>query len=221
MMATVMAFGSGVLISTLAFELMPGAFKRGGRAASGTGFLLGALIYTAANLALDRHGGRYRSRSGFHPKFRQATAKEAPDSGAAIAIGALLDGIPESMVIGVSLLAGGQVGMVAVIAIFISNLPEGLSSSAGMKRAGRSRRYIFGVWGGIALLSGLAAMAGCVLFRQASGGALAMTDAVAAGAMLTMIVNTMIPEAFSETHEFTGLVAVLGFLLAFFLSMSS
>lgn len=133
-------------------------------------------------------------------------------------MGALLDGIPESIVIGLSMLRGGAVSTVAVIAIFISNIPEGLSSAAGMKKAGRSAVYIFGVWGGIAVISGLAALAGYALFGNFSDDVVAATTATAAGAILAMLADTMIPEAFEEAHNFAGLITVLGFLVAFILT---
>jgi ZIP family zinc transporter len=136
----------------------------------------------------------------------------------AIAIGALLDGIPESMVIGLSLIGGGSVGFVTVIAIFISNVPEGLSSSAGMKKAGRSRLYIFGLWSAIVLISAIAALIGYAGFRGASGDFIAAITAVAAGAMLAMLADTMIPEAFDEARNWAGLITVLGFLTAFVLT---
>jgi ZIP family zinc transporter len=136
----------------------------------------------------------------------------------AIAVGALLDGIPESIVIGLSMLRGGAVSAVAVIAIFISNIPEGLSSAAGMKKAGRSALYIFGVWSAIAVLSGLAALVGYALFGHFSNDVVAATTAVAAGAMLAMLADTMIPEAFDEAHNFAGLITVAGFLAAFVLT---
>jgi zinc transporter, ZIP family len=126
----------------------------------------------------------------------------------------LLDGIPESIVIGVSMIAGGAVSFVAVIAIFLSNLPEGLSSSAGMKKAGRSARYVFGIWIGIALISGLAALLGYAVFSKFSPDVIAATTAVAAGAILAMLADTMIPEAFEAAHDFAGLITVIGFLAA-------
>jgi ZIP family zinc transporter len=187
LIAAIMAFGSGVLISALSFELMDEAYRQGGFGATATGFLGGAAVYTAANWVLNRMGAKHRKRSG----GQQPSEAEDSGSGLAIAVGALLDGIPESIVIGLSMLKGGVVSTVAVAAIFLSNVPEGLSSAAGMKKAKRSATYVFGIWGGIA---------------------------VAAGAILAMLVDTMIPEAFEAAHDFAGLITVAGFLAAFALS---
>jgi ZIP family zinc transporter len=208
-----MAFGSGVLISALSFDLMDEAYQRGGLEAAALGFVGGAAVYTAANWVLNRHGAKHRKRSG----HLQAQPSDAA-SGQAIAVGALLDGIPESIVLGLSLLRGGAVSSVAVVAIFLSNVPEGLSSAAGMRRAGRSRRYVFGIWGGLAVISGLAACAGYTFFRGLSAELVAGTTATAAGAILAMLADTMIPEAFEAAHDFAGLITVLGFLAAFMLT---
>lgn len=209
--ASVMAFGAGVLISALAFDLVDEAERRGGLLPTTWGFLGGAVVYVAANIALARHGARHRKRSG------DQQAGEG-GSGTAIAIGALLDGVPESVVLGLSLLGGGGVGTAVLAAIAISNLPEGLSSSAGMKRSGRSASYVFGVWGGIAAASGLAGALGCLLLQDASPEAIAVITAIAAGAILAMVADTMIPEAFESTHLYAGLIATVGFLAAFAIS---
>ncbi len=211
--AGVMAFGSGVLISALAFELMDEAYKRGGLLAAAGGFLGGSLIYSAANWALTHFGAQHRKRSGpLHPPGSDA------GSGTAIAVGALIDGIPESIVIGMSMLKGGTVGWVTVVAIFISNIPEGLSSSAGMKRARKSARYVFTLWGAIAVSSGIASLVGYTAFGGATENVVAAVTATAAGAILAMLTDTMIPEAFEQAHNWAGLITVSGFLVAFALS---
>ena len=219
LIAGVMAVGAGVLISAVAFDLMDEAFAQGGFDSTAAGFLGGAILYTAANIIVSRRGARHRKRSGTNPHEQQEHADAG--SGLSIAIGALLDGIPESVVIGVSLLDGGGVNAVTVAAVFLSNVPEGLSSAAGMKKAGRSARYVFGVWGGIALASGIAAMVGNGLLAGSSPELIAAVTALAAGAILAMLVDTMIPEATESTHDYSGLIAVTGFLLAFVLSKSS
>ena len=213
--AAIMAFGAGVLISALSFELMAVAYKQGGLGAAALGFAAGAVVYSAANWILGRYGAKHRKRSG----SQQASGDEAEVSGAAIAVGALLDGIPESIAIGLSMLAGTGVSIVTVAAIFISNIPEGLSSSAGMKRSGRSAGFIFGIWLAIAFASGLGALAGYSVFDVFSPEVRAATTGVAAGAILAMIADTMIPEAFEGTHDLSGLITAAGFLCAFALSM--
>lgn len=209
--ASVMAFGAGVLISALAFDLVDEAEKTGGLVPTVAGFIVGALAYVAANVVLARRGAAHRKRSGNH----QPSEEQQQGSGAAIAVGALLDGVPESVVLGVSLLGGGGVGVPVLAAVFISNLPEGLSSAAGMKRSGRSAAYVFGVWGAIAAASGLSGLLGALLLQGAGPATIAVITALAAGAILTMIADTMIPEAFEQAHVYAGLVTTVGFLTAF------
>ncbi len=224
LIAAIMAFGSGVLISTLSLEMMEEAYQKGGLSYTAAGFVGGAVTYTLANWLLALYGAKHRKRSG--PQQREERAAERQDqkqgdeddNGLALAVGALLDGIPESIVIGLSMLAGGSVSLVAVVAIFLSNLPEGLSSASGMKHAGHSARYVLLLWAGIALVSGVASLLGYTLFSGFSDEVIAATMAVSAGAVLAMIADTMIPEAFAVAHNFTGLITVLGFLVSFFLS---
>jgi ZIP family zinc transporter len=210
--AGVMAFGAGVLISALAFDLVAEAEVSGGLGPTALGLSVGAALYVAANVVLARRGARHRKRT------RQPTEAQAPGSGTAIAIGALLDGVPESVVLGLTLLEGGTVSAAVLAAIVISNVPEGLSSAAGWKRSGRSASYVFGVWGAIAVASGLAGALGCLVLVGAPAATLAVITALAAGAILAMVADTMIPEAFDEAHLFTGLLTTAGFILAFTIS---
>jgi ZIP family zinc transporter len=212
MLAAITAFGAGVLISALSFELIEEAQERGGLWPTALGFLLGALLFTAANIWINSLGAHGRTRSGHH----QMKAHEG--GGLVIAVGALLDGIPESIAIGVSLLAEQQLAYVALLAIFLSNLPEGLASATGMRKAGRTTLYIFGVWGGIAVACGISAMLGNLTLAHADPKIIAVVLAVAAGAILALIVDNLIPEAFEVTHEYSGIITVLGFLMAFALS---
>lgn len=214
--ASIMAFGAGVLISALSFDLMDEAWSRGGLWPVAAGFFGGALLFTICNHLLGVWGAQHRKRSD--PDMRELNMKRNENNGAALAMGALIDGIPESIVIGVSLLEGGAVGLVAVIAVFLSNLPEGLASAAGMKIEGKSAAFVFLLWGTIALITGVAAMAGYLAFDGVDPGAVAAVEAVAAGAILAMIIDTMVPEAFEDTMDYTGLIAVTGFLAAFLLS---
>jgi zinc transporter, ZIP family len=123
--------------------------------------------------------------------------------------------MPGWVVVGVSLLSGGGVSLSVLAAVFISNVPEGLSSAAGMKSNGRSASYVFGVWGSIAAVSAVAALVGALTLDGAAPEVIAVITAVAAGAILTMIADTMIPEAFEETRTWTGVIATVGFLVAF------
>jgi ZIP family zinc transporter len=190
---------------------MAPAAETGGLLPTAVGFVGGALAYVAANAALARRGARHRKRSG----DQQPSESEQPGSGTAIAVGALLDGVPESVVLGLGLLGGGSVSLPVLAAVVISNVPEGLSSAAGMKRSGRSAGYVFGVWGGIAVASGIAALVGNLALGDATPEAIAVITAVAAGAILTMVADTMIPEAFERTRTWTGVITTLGFLAAF------
>lgn len=203
--ASVMAFGIGVLVSALAFNLMDEAFAKGGIAAAMSGFVIGAAIYALANAALARAGARERKSS----------SRAGVGASLAIAVGSLLDGIPESAAIGISLLDGEGVALVTMLAIFISNLPEGLTSSIGMKSAGKPAAYVFSIWGGIALACGASALTGYLVIGGLGPFYIGAAIACAAGAIFVMLIDTMIPEAFDEIHNWSGPIAAAGFLFAF------
>lgn len=214
--AGVMAFGAGVLISALAFELVAEAHRDGGLGPTVLGFAIGAVLYVAADALLNRRGASHRKNAG----DRQTAEADRAGSGTALFVGALVDGIPESIVLGLSVAATGGLSTPIVAAIAISNLPEGLSSTAGMKAAGRSARYVALTWTGALLATVLSAVLGYLALRDAGPATIAVITTVAAGGILAMVCNTMIPEAFAEDRRFTGLLATLGFLAAFALSAS-
>lgn len=213
--AAIMSFGCGILVAAVAYDLIFEGFRQAGIGPIVIGAIAGSVAYAAANWLVSKRGARHRKRSG----GQQTSASHG--GGMAIAIGSLLDGIPESVVLGVSLLGGGGVSVAVFAAVFLSNFPEGLSSAMGMKKAGRSKGYVFGLWGAITLVSALAALMGAAFLGHASPTILALVNAVAAGALLTMVSDTMIPEAVEGEHGTAGMLVVLGLLLAFYLSHGS
>jgi ZIP family zinc transporter len=210
--ASIMSFGCGVLISAVAYDLLEDGYQEGGIWPIVMGALVGSIAYAVADYLVSAGGGHHRKQSGGQQEHA------GKGGGIAIAIGSLLDGIPESVVLGLSLLAGKGVSVTMFAAIFLSNFPEGLSSAVGMRNAGRSAGYIFGLWITIAVLSGLSSLGGAAFLRGASPQLIASVNAVAAGALLTMVVNTMIPEAIGEEQKATGILVVIGLLIAFSLS---
>ncbi|MCX5810494.1 MAG: ZIP family zinc transporter [Proteobacteria bacterium] len=218
---SVMAFGSGVLISALTFDLMEKAYQLGGFDSVSIGFIAGAVMFVGGDYVIDRYGGHFRKRvhGTQHAAKKAATGNpQLASSGSAIFLGALLDGIPESAAIGVGLATGQGVGLIMLIAVFLSNLPEGISGAVGMKETDRSYRYVMTVWGATVMMSGIAAALGYTFLGHASKDTIAATLALAAGTVLAMIADTMIPEAFEEGGRFVALVTVAGFLLAFVVS---
>lgn len=220
----VMAFGSGVLVSALAFDLVLESAEKGHLVATSLGFFIGAAFYTGANALLDRYtstktkaidlDAKSAHKKPSETSSQNSDSSEEKGSGASIALGALLDGVPESAAIGVSLIGGQSVAFAAVIAIFISNIPEGLASAAEMKEK-KSARFIFGMWASITIASALSALLGYSVLAELDSMYMAFTLSFAAGAILAMIMQTMIPQAYKVLHGLTGFVGALGFLLAF------
>src|SRR5918997_1574665 len=200
--ARVMTFASGVLLAVVAVDLVINARGATSLNWTGGGLLCGAAVFSSVNWLLSRRGARHRKRCG--ECVEQPQEEEQPGSGLAIAVGTFLDGVPEGVVLGLSVLHHGAPAMGTVAAFFLANIPEALSSSAGMRRAGRGARYVFGVWVGIALMISLAAAVAGVAVRGTA-------EAFAAGAILALVSETMIPEAFHGSPQFNGLLLVVGF----------
>lgn len=223
--AAIMAAGAGVLISTLAFELVAEANEDGGLVATVTGFLTGAVLYLVADWLVSRRSGGSTGASATNATpgearsasvvARRRAASLGGGSGAAIAIGALIDGIPESIVMGLSVVGGGGLSVPIVAAVAISNIPEGLGSTVELKRGGSSAGRVFGLWGAIGVVTVVAACVGYLAFQSAPPELTAFVTTIAAGGLLAMVCTTMIPEAFDEQHILTGLWATLGFVAAF------
>ena len=203
----IMGFGSGVLISAVAFDLVEeAAGKSSGHGWLIAGIFAGCGVFFGGDLLIDRFGGGER---------KDATGRQESGSALAIVLGTVLDGIPESMVIGLTIFEGGAVGAAYLIAVFISNLPESISSTAGLVAGGWRRSRILWLWIAIALVSGLASLAGYGLFQNSSPDTVAFVLAFAAGAILTMLADTMMPEAFEHGGKLAGVLTTLGFATAF------
>jgi ZIP family zinc transporter len=208
-LGAVMAFGAGVLLSAVAFDLVEEGFEVAGAAPVLGGLAAGALTFYLGDAVIDRTGGDNRKRS---------QGQQAAGSAGAIVLGAVLDGIPESAAIGVTLLGGGGVGVAVVVAVFLSNVPESLSASVGLRKAGHGVRWILGLWLLVAVVSAAAAAAGYGLLGGAPPATVAIVQAFAAGAILTMLADTMMPEAFEDAGRFVGLLTSAGFATAFVIS---
>jgi zinc transporter, ZIP family len=205
----VMGFGAGALISAIAYELVPESMLDGWPVA--VAFLIGALAFYFGDRIVDRQGGAER---------KNITEGQAGGSGSAIFIGTLLDNVPESMILGMGLAQGSPINLAFITAVFVSNLPEGLAGTISLEAAGRSHRTVFWMWAILVIISALCAGLGYAIvhFLPALDGQLA--QAFAAGAMLTMIADAMMPEAFEHGGKLVGLSTVMGFLGAAILSVA-
>jgi ZIP family zinc transporter len=208
--ARVMTLSAGTLLAVVAVELVISSRAAASLTFTVVGLLAGGATFSCVNSALSRSGARDRKRCG--ECVEQPSETDEPGSGLAIAAGTFLDGVPEGVVLGLSVLPAGAPGLATVAAFFLGNIPEALSSTAGMRRAGRSSRYVFGVWGGIFIAIGLASALAAVLLRGADSWVRGTVEAFAAGAILALVAETMIPEAFHGSPQFNGLLLVIGFV---------
>jgi len=206
----VMAFGAGVLISAVAFELyLEAAEVVEHREWMAVGLFAGSLTFFAGDTWIDRMGGEGRKSMG---------GAQAGGVALAIVLGIVLDGVPESFVVGMDLLSGEGVSAAFVAAVFLSNLPESAAATSGLAKAGWETARIYGLWVAVTLVAGVAAALGYILLDGASGDALAFVLAFAAGAILTMLADTMMPEAFEKGGRAAGLLTTLGFATAVFIT---
>jgi len=209
----IMAFGAGVLISAVAFEMAHEATElAGGRGMAALGLFSGALAFFSGNLLIARMGGHKRKAIG---------ASHGREMAVPIVLGIVLDGIPESIVIGLSLLGGQTVSLAFLIAVFLSNLPESIAATTGLLSGGWSRLHILGLWVLVAMVCALASLAGFSLFTNASGATLAFIQGIAGGAILVMLADTMIPEAYEHGGKLAGIITVVGFAVAVYFSLIS
>jgi ZIP family zinc transporter len=208
-LALIMAFGAGVLLSAVAYDLVQDAFEASNGVVLIAGLGAGALAFYVGDLIIDRMGGRDRKRS---------SGAQDGSGAAAIALGTVLDGVPESVVLGTTLVAGSGVSWAILAAVFLSNLPESMAATTGLLKGGARPSQLMLLWGATTLVSGIAAGLGYTLLGDAGGGTVALVQAFAAGALLTMLTDTMIPEAYEHSGPATGLVTVLGFTVAFGIS---
>ncbi len=199
----VMAFGSGVLLSAISFELIEKAIETNdGLRGTTLGFFAGSIVFSVCNRLLTR-------RSKERPEDISTST-----AGLTIVLGALLDGIPESAVLGLTLLDDGRISAAMLVAVFISNLPEGVAATAGLRDSGWSTGKVVLLWSGVIVVSALSAAIGYVALDGASPYTLAFVLAFAAGAILSMLATSMMPEAFGHAGQIVGTITVFGFAVA-------
>jgi ZIP family zinc transporter len=221
----ILAFGAGTLLGAVAYELIEDSLADSERGIEvAIGFALGALTFYVGSVLIERmQGGGGSSdadggKGGTGPT-RSGGRRAARSKGLAVLLGAVLDGIPESVVLGLSLIGGAGIGVPVLVAVFVSNVPESLSASEDLSAAGFSRRRIVGTWVVVALVSGLASALGFVLLDTAPTFWVGLIQSFAAGAILAMLAESMIPEAYEIGGRPVGLATCIGFALAAYLSL--
>jgi ZIP family zinc transporter len=210
-LAAIMAFGSGVMICALTFGLMEEAFKHGGFDAVVIGFLIGGMVYIGGDLLIHRYGGRTYKRKKHFKTIGETNGK-------AIVLGAALDGIPESIALGISLLSKNGIGLLMVTAIFLSNLPESIASIDDLKKEGLSEKQIYITWLIVSASVVVTAILSFLFLEELNLNIMGIIESFASGAILAMLADSMMPEAYEEGGYLIGILTILGFLTAFILS---
>jgi ZIP family zinc transporter len=206
--AMAMSVGAGLLLAGVSLKVAADAIQIAGPMAAALSLLLGAAAFSGSNALLARFGATHRKRCG--ECIQQPVESQQPGSGVAIALGSALDALPQAMVLGIAL-RDRVLPLALVFAFSVGNLPEALSSTAGMRLAGRSYAYIFVLWSAIAIGAAVAIAAGYVGFGALSEAWPPRLQAFGAGALLAMTAEAMIPEAFHNSPRFSGLLAAFGF----------
>lgn len=205
-MGVIMAFGAGTLISAVSYELIYEAVRLGkGSGFAAYGLFAGALTYFFSDKLIERFGAGNRM---------DINASKQLGLVVPMVLAIILDGIPESIVIGLGLFEGGGVSIAMLVAVFISNLPEAIAGSTGMKAGGWSKRKILLLWGVIAFVCAISTVGGFALFSGVSVVWLSFIQAFAGGAILMMLANSMMPEAFEHGGKLAGVFTVLGFFIS-------
>jgi ZIP family zinc transporter len=225
--AVIMAFGSGVLVAALTFSLVEEAFSLSQSIPPVViGFIFGGVSYSVANRILDKKSKGHRDSSVNSNTTPVRNRKRSHGdnagggksaSGLSLLVGSVMDNIPENMALGISLVTGGTVNIVLIAAIFISNFPEGLASTEGMKSNGRNKKYIIGLWSIAVIIGTISTAIGFAVLSKASPFVISIAISFAAGAILVMLAESMIPQAFEEGGSKIGLAAMAGFAVAFIL----
>jgi zinc transporter, ZIP family len=209
---SVMGFGAGALLGGIAYELVPDSLIGGAGREIFVAFAAGTLTFFVCDWLIDNRGGRHRKKIG-----RERTA--AGDSGTAIFLGTLLDGIPESLTLGLGLALGGVISVAFLAAVFVSNIPEGIAGTTSLLAEGHSRRRVLWMWIGLVTASAAAAAAGYALVRFVPVTDGRLIQGFAAGGVLIMLADVMMPEAFEHGGKVVGLLTTLGFMMAAVLSV--
>ena len=203
----VLGFGAGALMASIAFELWEEGLDLAGPIPLVVGVVGGALAYFIADRILDARAAKSKDQGS--------------GAGVPLALGALLDGIPEQLVLGIGLASGEPVSIALVVAIVVSNLPESIGSAADLLKGGMAKSRVLLLWAGISVICALATVAGFGLASATGDDFRAGASGFAAGALLVMLVDSMVPDAQEKAKQITGLATVLGFALAAGLSLAS